>query len=252
MFNKIKKLVYGVTLVSTLLAVNMEVAEAAELTQYEKTYSTPVGDNISELVEGKLLVTPIRNNRYVPYNYLTDFEKIDFEVLKEVVKKHYEDLEEMGVNVNNISEVSVFFDITKKDTHGGGMYIDLDTKMTWNPFNFVSNTIVVNKALYADTDFRHNKLNETFVHEFGHHLGYSVLHRNKNYTDFHSVRNGNNFITSENYMYYSHTWRNLEYEQVAETYTELFFDNYFNKTATPNLTLEERENFTSFLQQKIN
>lgn len=85
-----------------------------------------------------------------------------------------------------------------------------------------------------------------FIHEFGHYLGYSLFHKNHEFTEFQKYKNAEGSIVNNSYI---QGWGEELSEAFADSYTELLIPNYQNRTVVGNFKNNiEKERFLNWLK----
>lgn len=89
----------------------------------------------------------------------------------------------------------------------------------------------------------------TFIHEFGHYLGYSLFHKNHDFTKFQKYKNAEVAIVNDSYI---QDWEEGLNEAFADSYTELLIPNYQNRTVVGNFKDNvEKERFLNWLKEDL-
>lgn len=172
--------------------------------------------------------------------------KTNESILKEEINDHIKWLKANGINSPKLYDFAVTIDYSViNEDNSGGLYRKL------SPEQVLDEIVIYAHSNNYDTKVIRKNLRESFIHEYGHFIGYRFIHPEDDFTKFHEIRGNEVFETDEDYLHYNVNWRNLPQEQFAETYTEVYIDGHINKTASPNLTDEQKEKFMELLVENI-
>lgn len=185
-----------------------------------------------------------------PQNY-TDLEKLNIKYVTEAYYSHFKQLEDMGVNTNNIQDFQIVIDTSNRTYSTGGYYVYTSEYHTVNRNNFDKNSVVLYLNLANNSKMK-NHITKTFIHEFGHHIGFSKYHYNFDYSNYKSIVGYKDFVTNDAVYHYNSFWRSQIYEQFAETYTELFINNYENMSAVPTMNINKKKALKRDLVKVLN
>ena len=165
--------------------------------------------------------------------------------IESVYYEHMRQLLSIGVKVDSIEDFQIVLNGDNETIATGGYYVYHGLHKAPEKYNFDKNTIV----LYYPTNFSMFQLNlyNTYIHEFGHHVGFSKLHKESDFDVFRDIRSNQEYYENEDYFWYPAEWRNSIYEQFAETYMELFIKNYENVSSAPNLSDNQKEKMIEFI-----
>lgn len=165
--------------------------------------------------------------------------------IESVYYEHMRQLLSIGVNVDLIEDFQIVLNGDNETIATGGYYVYHGLHKAPEKYNFDKNTIV----LYYPTNLSMFQLNlyNTYIHEFGHHVGFSKLHKDKEFDVYKNIRNNKEYYEDKDYFWYPVEWRNNIYEQFAETYMELFIKNYDNVSSAPSLSDEQKEKMVEFI-----
>lgn len=245
-------------LLMALILIPISVSEVeANTTPYIKNFPINykyVTKEHNRILQTKIVTPPI----YILYrgqlrqDFFRFSPRIQSQVnwFKVVHDKHMHQLKQKGVEFNKIEPYILILDLDSPNTiETGGSYVYTSKYHTYNPRKFTNNSVVL--LDHNSTNFKEN-MYKTFVHEFGHHIGYSSFHHGRNYSRLPQLRNNKTYKTSYNYGRYSVDWRNSEDEQFAESYMELFVNNHKNRSAVPNMNKQQKDNFMRLFRHYIN
>lgn len=170
--------------------------------------------------------------------------------------EHYLELSKMGIDFTTLDIPNVYLDISRNNyvNTGGTYYVKGSEEIEGQVLDKARIEVFSRQLDTTQDDFfyLYEQLKDTYVHEFGHHVGFTKYHTNYVYDDFIKIR-GKQYQTNISLMWYQPTWRNTLFEQFAETYAEIYLGtDYINKSAVPNLTDEQRKEFIKVLRQKVN
>lgn len=169
--------------------------------------------------------------------------------IREAYFTHMKQMIQKGYDIRKLNDVQFVIDYHRTTINTGGRYTYVSRPHTTNPNNVETNTVWFSH--YKGNNIKNDTF-YTLVHEFGHHVGFDKYHFNFEFDDFKNLRRNNTYIANNSFKQYTTTWRNNIIEQFAETYTELFIDGYQNRSATPNLTRNQRIEFYQSLRTAIN
>lgn len=169
------------------------------------------------------------------------------EAVREIYYLHMRQLMSMGIDIRYLKDFNIALNYDDQTISTGGYYYSLDDH--YNDYNFEEDTIVL---LYPKNNysFRRNLL-YTYIHEFGHHIGFKYVHKDYDFEYYNQIRSWRVYIAEENYKWYPPEWRSYLHEQFAETYIELFIKKYKNASAAPNLDYTQTLKFKSLLKDSV-
>lgn len=204
-----------------------------EVTEFGYQYTKQICSNYPDIrVESNGAIIP------------TDMYWEEVMSLGEIVNHHNWQLTQYGVDVCKIRPYDVVYDVTPSTGTDGGYYVSVGTGiLTYNEHNYTRPTIVIDKHIHGN---RFQNMHSTYIHEFGHHIGFEYLHKGYNYRWYKELVGGE-YTTLEDMDHYYAEWRSIPYEQFAESYVELFVSNYTNHSAVPNLESYQEEEFINKL-----
>lgn len=92
-------------------------------------------------------------------------------------------------------------------------------------------------------------IERVLVHEYGHHIGFSVAHRNFNFKGFSKHKNIEEVNDNKRYG----DWANQDVEKYADTHTEAYLANFVNRTSVGNFeTEQQKKDFISWEVKRMN
>lgn len=180
-------------------------------------------------------------------------DKLTLEVIQKMIKvdKVLKGQKEfLGPNLEKLMEVEpLAFALTSSKYIGGngGIY---NHKGQTSAATYMDNE--PDKHLIAVTnDFNEDyEFKRIFIHELGHYLGYSALHKNKDYTEFGQFKDLTGFNPNGSYI---PNWGEREIEALADSYTEIAVPGFENRTFVGSFkTQAEKLAFAAWVKQKIN
>lgn len=116
----------------------------------------------------------------------------------------------------------------------GGLYQHKDL----HSFEYIDGTPPSHLMFFSDykDDFFAKRV---FIHEFGHYVGFSFAHIDYDFSIFHLLKDIN--LSKKNNSFIP-IWGDRDQEAFADTYAELFFTNYQNRTKVGNFANQNQKN----------
>lgn len=184
--------------------------------------------NVKHLNQGKKGYTSLRMKARI-HNSVYDTNKF--------MDQHRKVLESKGVKFNSYLKkypVKIeVMDLKNLKFGGGGEY-------------FVKGVHHKDAKIRIGTNMKYGNVSKnTVVHEFGHHVGYTVGHVNNNFNEFGKYKNLNKKIKDD--------WGNRNIEKYADTHTEAYVKGFKNRTAAGNFSNTSKKNaFINWEVKKMN
>lgn len=199
----------------------------------------------------------VKNNFYIQNGRnlvkVNPQDKLPLATIQKMKKMDKALKEQKGFLGENLTKLMVneplAFALTKSEfiSGNGGFYYHKNE--TANS-TYVDNMPEMHLIAVSDNYNNDESFKRIFVHELGHYLGYSALHKNKDYSEFSQFKNLESFNPGQHYI---KGWGDLNYEVLADSYTEIALEGFENRTYVGNFkNSAERANFKAWVKQKIN